>query len=425
LKIHFDGWSSDFDFWTDDDWPDLHPVAWSHKSGHPLQPPLVTPTTEKELSENECPTTGCEGVGHIEGARYASHRSVEHCPYYILNLQRDSPVFPDRLALHDGPVDSMKLVDSMKMKPIVAFKCHLVDDCAQPRSPPLQIAVAESLPPSPESSSQLGAAPLPPPPPGPPPSKEENCSIGGSKVAEEMSSISSDSAEDSRSKVKVEDVDEFDVKDADGEEEEEEPSPVVSDAHEDSHQDPSPPKKKARLSYFTGKSAANVSVKDNPEQDKDKDNAKTEGEQLITKKDDPSPSEKPSIPPPAQPLPATNLNAFRSILEDYSLANTNLTTPLCWSKHSTLLKDLVADETCVAVAQWSPEQVNAFVAKFGTASAQLEQFKEQEIDGEALLYLSQNDLVDILGVKLGPAIKIRNALLLIKEKECPLAGAMQ
>ena len=49
----------------------------------------------------------------------------------------------------------------------------------------------------------------------------------------------------------------------------------------------------------------------------------------------------------------------------------------------------------------------------------------QEIDGEALLYLSQNDLVDILGVKLGPAIKIRNALLLIKEKECPLAGAMQ
>ena len=40
----------------------------------------------------------------------------------------------------------------------------------------------------------------------------------------------------------------------------------------------------------------------------------------------------------------------------------------------------------------------------------------QEIDGEALLFLTQSDLTDLLGVKLGPAIKIRNALLLMKEK---------
>lgn len=39
----------------------------------------------------------------------------------------------------------------------------------------------------------------------------------------------------------------------------------------------------------------------------------------------------------------------------------------------------------------------------------------QEIDGEALLCLTQSDLTDLLGVKLGPAIKIRNALLMIKE----------
>lgn len=41
---------------------------------------------------------------------------------------------------------------------------------------------------------------------------------------------------------------------------------------------------------------------------------------------------------------------------------------------------------------------------------------QQEIDGEALLFLTQSDLTDLLGVKLGPAIKIRNALLLMKEK---------
>lgn len=32
------------------------------------------------------------------------------------------------------------------------------------------------------------------------------------------------------------------------------------------------------------------------------------------------------------------------------------------------------------------------------------------------MYLTQSDLTDMLGVKLGPAIKIRNALLLMKEK---------
>jgi len=43
----------------------------------------------------------------------------------------------------------------------------------------------------------------------------------------------------------------------------------------------------------------------------------------------------------------------------------------------------------------------------------------QKIDGEALLFLSQSDLTDLLGIKLGPAIKIRNALLLIKETGNP------
>ena len=74
-----------------------------------------------------------------------------------------------------------------------------------------------------------------------------------------------------------------------------------------------------------------------------------------------------------------------SILEDYSLANTDLTTPLCWSKHAVLFQNLVGDETCVAVAKWSLQQVNAFIAKFGTSSAQLDKFKE-EVSFQSLSY---------------------------------------
>uniref|UniRef100_A0A8C9WZR8 L3MBTL histone methyl-lysine binding protein 1b n=1 Tax=Sander lucioperca TaxID=283035 RepID=A0A8C9WZR8_SANLU len=39
LKIHFDGWSSEYDYWVETDCPDLHPVGWCQKTGHPLQYP--------------------------------------------------------------------------------------------------------------------------------------------------------------------------------------------------------------------------------------------------------------------------------------------------------------------------------------------------------------------------------------------------
>lgn len=39
LQIHFDGWSSEYDYWVETDCPDLHPVGWCQKTGHPLQYP--------------------------------------------------------------------------------------------------------------------------------------------------------------------------------------------------------------------------------------------------------------------------------------------------------------------------------------------------------------------------------------------------
>lgn len=60
-----------------------------------MQPPL---SGSEVKSESDCPTIGCIGIGHIEGARYSSHDSVENCPYSHRNVHRESPPFPDRLA---------------------------------------------------------------------------------------------------------------------------------------------------------------------------------------------------------------------------------------------------------------------------------------------------------------------------------------
>ena len=39
LKLHFDEWDECYDYWVEDDCPDIHPPGWCHKTGHPLTAP--------------------------------------------------------------------------------------------------------------------------------------------------------------------------------------------------------------------------------------------------------------------------------------------------------------------------------------------------------------------------------------------------
>jgi len=40
LRLHFDGYSECYDFWTNADSPFIFPVGWAEKNGKELQPPL-------------------------------------------------------------------------------------------------------------------------------------------------------------------------------------------------------------------------------------------------------------------------------------------------------------------------------------------------------------------------------------------------
>lgn len=44
-------------------------------------------------------------------------------------------------------------------------------------------------------------------------------------------------------------------------------------------------------------------------------------------------------------------------------------------------------------------------------------FSLQQIDGEAFLLLTQADIVKILSIKLGPALKIYNSILMLKSAD--------
>uniref|UniRef100_A0AAQ5XL14 SAM domain-containing protein n=1 Tax=Amphiprion ocellaris TaxID=80972 RepID=A0AAQ5XL14_AMPOC len=81
LKIHFDGWSSEYDYWVETDCPDLHPVGWSQKTGHPLQYPNGSSDLLTAPGQG-CPTPGL--------ARTC-------CPYSEMNLNKEG-LLPDRLS---------------------------------------------------------------------------------------------------------------------------------------------------------------------------------------------------------------------------------------------------------------------------------------------------------------------------------------
>ncbi|RUS84759.1 hypothetical protein EGW08_007501 [Elysia chlorotica] len=96
LLMHFDGWDSIYDYWIDEDCPDLHPPHWCEKVGHTLQPPIDKKLLKQQSDGSGCPTLGCSGVGHIKGARYTGHHSAFGCPYSETNMSKESTL-TDRL----------------------------------------------------------------------------------------------------------------------------------------------------------------------------------------------------------------------------------------------------------------------------------------------------------------------------------------
>ncbi|KFP42784.1 Lethal(3)malignant brain tumor-like 1, partial [Chlamydotis macqueenii] len=77
IKIHFDGWSHVYDFWIDADHPDIHPIGWCSKTGHPLQPPL-RPKEPASSAHGGCPTLGCKSLPHSKSSKYSFHH--RKCP---------------------------------------------------------------------------------------------------------------------------------------------------------------------------------------------------------------------------------------------------------------------------------------------------------------------------------------------------------
>jgi lethal(3)malignant brain tumor-like protein len=87
--------------------------------------------------------------------------------------------------------------------------------------------------------------------------------------------------------------------------------------------------------------------------------------------------------------------------------------PMSWDQQSKLLPGVNMYKANI-ITEWSVAQVAEFVTSLPGCAEFAKAFTDEQIDGEAFLLLTQADIVKVMNIKLGPAIKIYNSILMIK-----------
>ncbi|XP_073649111.1 lethal(3)malignant brain tumor-like protein 1 isoform X4 [Tursiops truncatus] len=127
-------------------------------------------------------------------------------------------------------------------------------------------------------------------------------------------------------------------------------------------------------------------------------------------------------PPKYQKIPQEDFPTLTTDVMHQSLfmsalsAHPDRSLSACWEQHRKLLPG-VAGISASTVAKWTINEVFGFVQTLTGCEDQARLFKDEMIDGEAFLLLTQADIVKIMSVKLGPALKIYNAILMFKNAD--------
>lgn len=78
------------------------------------------------------------------------------------------------------------------------------------------------------------------------------------------------------------------------------------------------------------------------------------------------------------------------------------------------------DEPSSYLVKWSVEEVCGYIRSLAGYSEYADDFAEHEIDGQALVLLNENHLVQTMNIKLGPALKIMSKIEAIKNNGPPI-----
>ncbi|KAG7488690.1 hypothetical protein MATL_G00037020 [Megalops atlanticus] len=332
VKIHFDGWHDKFDFWVDSDLPDLHPIGWCARTGHPVEPPLRPSDLKSSANQGMCPTPGCRGVGHIKGARYTGHHSAFGCPYSEMNMKKEVTL-PDRLGGE---------------KQITFVPVHFVQK-------------TKRLSPGDEDEKPEDSH------------VETRAMLSGYEGA---SRLRGRYASNPRPPGYV----------------------LVKREHRDEpftqgQKSLSPAGKRGRPQSRLSQSTKYLKIKEEEEE-----------------------IDLHSVFRAEHCVDSMQQALHQSVFLSAMSAHPSRDLPLCWEQHCKLLPGVEGVQAS-RVAHWTVEEVASFIHSLPGCEEQAKQFQDEQIDGKAFLLLTQRDIVKIMSVKLGPALKIYNSILMFKHAE--------
>lgn len=92
---------------------------------------------------------------------------------------------------------------------------------------------------------------------------------------------------------------------------------------------------------------------------------------------------------------------------------TTLEQQQLWEKHSKYLTEYIKNDS--DPREWTEDEVVEFVCSLPSCKDHGALFGKHKIDGESFLMMTQQDIVDILNIKLGPAIKLYNSIVLLRQ----------
>jgi hypothetical protein len=120
---------------------------------------------------------------------------------------------------------------------------------------------------------------------------------------------------------------------------------------------------------------------------------------------------RPGTPNSVTPQTALHQSIFAMRAKQQMLCD----APLNWQKTTTSLLATTDQVKPIEVLRWDAERVSGFVNSIPGCSETGQTFLDELVDGEAFLLLTQQDIVKVLNIKLGPAVKIYNSILLLRD----------
>ncbi|KAI1288430.1 Lethal(3)malignant brain tumor-like protein 1 [Halotydeus destructor] len=119
---------------------------------------------------------------------------------------------------------------------------------------------------------------------------------------------------------------------------------------------------------------------------------------------------------PASPVTSTPENALhQSIFAMRNSQHLEENVPSNWNENCKPLMPMIRSVNAKDVLKWDSEKVAGFINSIPGCKDIGQTFCDELVDGEAFLLLNQTDIVKVLNVKLGPAVKIFNSILVLRE----------